>query len=54
MAGKYIYCIVPGKKKAEAIYNTVNGEIIEKYPSAILRRHENAVLFLDKNSSALL
>ncbi len=54
MAGKYIYSIVPGKKKAEAVYNTVNGEIIEKYPSAILRRHENAVLLLDKNSSALL
>ncbi len=54
MAGKYIYCIVPGKKKAEAVYNTIHGEIIEKYPSTILRRHANAVLFLDKNSGALL
>jgi glucosamine-6-phosphate deaminase len=54
MAGKYIYCIVPGKKKAHAVYNTVSAEIIEKYPSTILRRHANAVLFLDKNSSARL
>ena len=54
MAGKYVYCIVPGEKKAEAVFNTVYGKIIEKYPSAILRRHKNAVLFLDKNSSALL
>jgi len=54
MAGKYIYCIVPGKKKAEAVYNTIHGEITEKYPSTILRRHENAVLFLDKSSGASL
>jgi glucosamine-6-phosphate deaminase len=53
-AGKYVYCIVPGEKKAEAVFNTVYGDIIEKHPSAILRRHKNAVLFLDKNSSALL
>lgn len=54
MAGKYIYCMVPGEKKVNAIYNTVHGEIIEKYPASILRRHPNAVLFLDKQSSALL
>jgi glucosamine-6-phosphate deaminase len=54
MEGKYIYCIVPGKKKAQAVYNTLNGEIIEKYPSAILRKHANAMLFLDKDSSSLL
>jgi len=54
MAGKYIYCVVPGEKKANAVYNTVHGELIEKYPSAILRKHANAILFLDKNSAALL
>jgi glucosamine-6-phosphate deaminase len=54
MAGKYIYCMVPGEKKANAVYNTVYGEIIEEYPSAILRRHPDAVLFLDKQSSGLL
>ena len=54
MAGKYIYCVVPGEKKATAVYNTVYGEIIEKYPASILRQHNNATLFLDKHSSALL
>ena len=54
MAGKHIYCIVPGLQKAKAVYNTMNEEIIEKYPSTILRRHDNAVLFLDKDSSSLL
>jgi len=54
MTGKYVYCMVPGEKKAEAVRNTVYGEIIEKYPSAILRKHMDATLFLDKKSGALL
>jgi glucosamine-6-phosphate deaminase len=54
MAGKYIYCVVPGTQKAGAVYNTLNKEIIEKYPSTVLRGHANAVLFLDKDSSSLL
>jgi glucosamine-6-phosphate deaminase len=54
MAGKYIFCMVPGPKKAEAVYNTIKEEIIEKYPSSILRKHPSAFLFLDKDSSFLL
>lgn len=54
MAGRYIYCIVPGGKKANAVYNTVYGEIVEKYPSTILRKHAKAILFLDRDSSSLL
>lgn len=54
MAGKYIYCMVPGPTKTQAVFNTLNKEVIEAYPATILRRHENAVLFLDKESSALL
>jgi len=54
MAGKFIYCIVPGEKKANAVYNTLHKDIIEEYPSTILRTHPNAVLFLDKDSGALL
>jgi len=54
MAGRYIYCMVPGAKKANAVYNTVYADIIETYPSAILRKHDNAILFLDGDSSSLL
>jgi len=54
MSGKYIYGVVPGINKAEAVYNTLNCDIIEKYPSTILRTHANTVLFLDKQSSSLL
>jgi glucosamine-6-phosphate deaminase len=54
IAARYVYCIVPGEKKAKAVYNTLNADIIEKYPSTILRNHADAILFLDKDSSSLL
>ena len=54
MKSTYAYCIVPGEKKAQAIYHTVESDIQELYPSTILRNHPNAVLFIDKASSGLL
>lgn len=54
MAGRFIYCIVPGKRKAAAVYNTLHQEISEQYPSTILRRHGQAELFLDKDSAIKL
>lgn len=54
MAGKYIYCMVPGKNKAKAVDRTLNGEIDEQCPASVLRRHTNAILFLDKESSLSL
>ena len=54
MAAKYIYCIVPGPTKAEAVFNTLNQDVVEQYPSTILRRHEDAILYLDTLSSGKL
>jgi glucosamine-6-phosphate deaminase len=54
MAAKFVYGIVPGPQKAKAIYNTVKKDIVEKYPSTILRKHDNAILFLDEDSASLL
>jgi len=51
LQANYIYCIVPGINKAQAVYHTLNGEINEKYPSTILRMHSNAVIYLDLDSS---
>jgi len=54
MAGRYLYCMVPGIKKAKAVFNTMNEGIVEAYPSTILRQHTNAILFLDQESSAVV
>lgn len=50
----YIFCIVPGANKAEAIFHTLYSDVNKKYPATILRRHRNAILFLDKESGAQL
>ena len=54
MSGKELYCIVPAKTKARAVYETVNGEISESCPASVLRTHKNATLYLDPDSSSLL
>lgn len=53
-AGDHLFCIVPAKTKANAVKATICGEIGEACPATILRRHENAVLYLDGDSSSLL
>jgi glucosamine-6-phosphate deaminase len=51
--GKYLYCMVPGKNKAMAIYHTLNEEISPHYPSTVLRKHPNAILFIDHDSASI-
>ena len=51
-AGKHLFCIVPAKTKANAVRATLCGEIGESCPATVLRRHPNAVLYLDQDSSA--
>ena len=52
-AGGALFCIVPAKTKAEAVKNTLTGEVGEWCPATILRHHENATLYLDSDSSVL-
>lgn len=49
-----LFCIVPGKTKANAVRNTVHGEVNEECPATLLRRHPAAVLYLDADSASLL
>jgi glucosamine-6-phosphate deaminase len=51
MAGRFVYCIVPGPLKAGAVYNTLYQEIAAAYPASVLRRHAHAELFLDVDSA---
>ena len=53
-AGKHLFCIVPAKTKAKAVQATLCGEIGEACPATVLRRHQSAVLYLDRDSSSLL
>ena len=53
LSAKKILCIVPGKTKAPAIARMLMGTIDETCPASILRRHDNAELFLDADSARI-
>lgn len=46
--------VVPGIRKAEAVKATLTAEISEKCPATILRRHKDAVLYIDNDSASHL
>jgi glucosamine-6-phosphate deaminase len=53
MAGKHIYCMVPGRNKANAVKHTLSGRINEECPASVLLKHPSAVLFLDEDSASI-
>lgn len=54
VAAPQVFCIVPARTKAAAVYDTVHGPVSETCPASVLRRHPNAVLYLDPDSSSLM
>ena len=50
----YLFCIVPAKTTAWAVRETINGEIGEHCPATALRLHDNAILYIEKESARLL
>jgi len=54
MSAMMLFCIVPGKLKANAVKNTLAGDISEKCPATILKTHPSAALYCDKDSAAYI
>jgi glucosamine-6-phosphate deaminase len=54
MRAKAILCTVPDRRKAEAVRNSVEGDISPTVPASILQSHPNTILALDSGSSSLL
>jgi len=54
MKSRAIICTVPDERKAEAVRNSVEGEVTPKVPASILQRHERCTLYLDKPAAVLL
>jgi len=54
LKARFIYCMVPGTNKAQAIHHTLHSEVKENYPSTALRKHPHAVLYLDVDSASKL
>ena len=54
LRSREILAVVPDARKAQAIKACFDGPISPMAPSSILRTHQNATIYLDKHSSALL
>jgi len=54
LSAKFIYCMVPAHSKAEAVKRTLQDSVSTDCPATILRKHENATLFLDRDSAKLV
>jgi glucosamine-6-phosphate deaminase len=52
MKSKAIICSVPDKRKAEAVRRTLKEPVSPEVPASVLRNHDNAWLYLDKDSSS--
>jgi glucosamine-6-phosphate deaminase len=50
IAAKYVFCMVPGKTKADAVARTVNGTIDQSCPASILKTHGRAIMYVDRDS----
>lgn len=54
MKATYKFCVVPAPTKANAVKETVTGEISEKCPATAMRVNDNSIMYLDADSSALI
>lgn len=49
-----IISVVPDRRKAEAVKNTLQGKISPNVPASLLRRHPDVTLYLDQESASML
>jgi glucosamine-6-phosphate deaminase len=54
LEAKAIICVVPDRRKAEAVRACLEGPIVPAAPASILRTHHDVTVYLDRDSAALL
>ena len=54
LKAKKMFCMVPARNKANAVYRTLKGDISKECPATILRKKTGAILYLDRDSASLL
>ena len=52
LAADRVLCIVPESRKADAVYQALNGPITESCPASILRENSHVRLYLDADAAA--
>ena len=54
MKAECIIVSVPEKRKAEAVKNTLQGEVTNTCPASILQKHQNCKIFMDEQAASYL
>jgi len=54
LESREIICVVPDARKARAVKACFEGEVSPMAPASILQTHANTVVYLDRDSAALL
>jgi glucosamine-6-phosphate deaminase len=53
-SARRMFCIVPEKRKAEAVKNALQGPVTTDCPASFLRQQDHAILFLDSAAASFL
>jgi len=54
LQARTIVCVVPDRRKAEAVRATLEEPVSPEVPASILRTHEDTTLYLDRDSASAL
>ena len=54
LAADRIFCMVPGRRKADAVRAMWDGPVTDDLPASLLRMHPQMTLYLDAESASLL
>ena len=54
LAARAIVCVVPDRRKADAVRASIEGPVDPMMPASILRRHADVTIYLDRASASLL
>lgn len=54
LKARNILCIVPDKRKAQAVKSCVELDVSPLHPASVLQQHQSVNLYLDRESSSLL
>lgn len=46
----HLFCVVPGRSKREAVYNTINGPVTTSCPASVLQKHPDCSFYFDNDS----
>lgn len=46
----HLFCVVPGRSKKEAVYNTINGPVTTACPASVLQKHHDCSFYFDTDS----